>query len=90
MYGRLSDICDIPDELKLYFNDYHINVFEIAYLTDEQVGGDNKTMDTYMNKVIGDAENRGKVLAYHDMGLSISEIAERCHLTEDEVKEILQ
>lgn len=33
----LSDIMKIPEELKPFFQDYHINVFNISYLTDEQV-----------------------------------------------------
>ena len=28
---------DIPDGLESYVNDYHIHVFEIAWLTDEQI-----------------------------------------------------
>lgn len=153
-YHRLSDICNVPDELKPYFNDYHINVFEIAYLSEEQVagfksdfrivadyfvqkrknnnyiptttvikhvdevlkmmtvltnsnsfesiinnlyeGGDT-TMCEVMDRIEGKAEAKGrikgkiegKVLAYHDMNLSVSEIAEKCHITEDEVAEIL-
>lgn len=34
---KLSDILDIPEEIKPYFNDYKINLFEISYLSDEQV-----------------------------------------------------
>ena len=33
----LYETMDIPEELKSYVNDYRINVFEIAWLTDEQV-----------------------------------------------------
>lgn len=33
----LYEVMDIPEELKPYVNDYRINVFEIAWLTDEQV-----------------------------------------------------
>ncbi|HBA97934.1 MAG TPA: transposase, partial [Lachnospiraceae bacterium] len=33
LYGCL----DIPEELKPYVNDYKINLFEIAYLTEKQV-----------------------------------------------------
>lgn len=33
----LYDSMDIPDELKPYVSDYRINIFEIAYLTEEQV-----------------------------------------------------
>lgn len=32
----------------------------------------------------------GRVLAYHEMKLSISEIAEKCHVTEEEVETILR
>lgn len=34
---HLVDCFDIPEELKPYINDYHVNLFEIAYLTREQV-----------------------------------------------------
>lgn len=34
----LYEALDISDEWKPYVNDYKINLFEIAYLTDEQVG----------------------------------------------------
>lgn len=34
---HLVDCFDIPKELKPYVNDYHVNLFEIAYLTREQV-----------------------------------------------------
>ncbi len=33
----LYEAMDIPEELKPYVNDYRINVFEIAWLTDKQV-----------------------------------------------------
>ncbi len=33
----LYEIMDIPEELKPYVSDYRMNVFEIAWLTDEQV-----------------------------------------------------
>ena len=33
----LYESLDIPEELKLFTNDYKVNLFEIAYLTDEQV-----------------------------------------------------
>lgn len=34
---HLTECFDTPNELKPYVNDYRINLFEIAYLTDEQV-----------------------------------------------------
>jgi len=34
---RLSDIMTIPEQLKTYFQDYEINVFDIAYLSEQQV-----------------------------------------------------
>lgn len=34
---RLSDVMTIPEELKPYFHDYGINVFDICYLSMEQV-----------------------------------------------------
>lgn len=33
----LYDILAVPEKLRPYVNDYHINVFEIAWLTEEQV-----------------------------------------------------
>ena len=33
----LYDCIDIPEELKPYVNDYRMNLYEIAYLSDEQV-----------------------------------------------------
>ena len=37
-YSRnLVDVFDIPEDVKPYVSDYKINVFEIAYLTSEQV-----------------------------------------------------
>jgi hypothetical protein len=33
----LVDCLDIPKDLKPFVSDYKINIFEIAYLTDEQV-----------------------------------------------------
>ena len=33
----LSDCFEVDEKLKPYFSDYRINVFDIAYLTDEQV-----------------------------------------------------
>ena len=34
---NLKALMDIPDGLESYVNDYHIHVFEIAWLTDEQI-----------------------------------------------------
>lgn len=34
---RLSECLEIPEELKPYVNDYRMNLFEVAYLSDEQV-----------------------------------------------------
>lgn len=36
-HKQLSDCFDIPDALKPYFSDYKINVFNIAFLSDDQV-----------------------------------------------------
>ncbi len=33
----LYECLDIPEELEPFVNDYHMNLYEIAYLTDEQV-----------------------------------------------------
>ncbi len=37
MSGNLKDILDIPDGLDKYVNDIHVNIFEIAWLTESQV-----------------------------------------------------
>lgn len=34
----LYDVLAIPEKLKPYVNDYKLNLFEIAYLSDEQIG----------------------------------------------------
>lgn len=34
----LFDCLDIPEEIKPYVNDYRMNLYEVAYLSDEQVG----------------------------------------------------
>ena len=34
---KLSDFVNVPNELKPYFNDYKLNVFEIAWLDDDTV-----------------------------------------------------
>ncbi len=34
---RISELIDVPDKLKPYFHDYGLNVFEISWLSDEQV-----------------------------------------------------
>ncbi len=34
----LFDAVEVPLELEGYVNDYHLNVFEIAHLTEEQIG----------------------------------------------------
>lgn len=36
-YKNLKDVVAVPDKLKPYFSDYKINVFEIAWLTEEQI-----------------------------------------------------
>ena len=36
-YKKLLDIVEVPDELKPYVSDYNTNIFEIAWLTEEQV-----------------------------------------------------
>ena len=36
-YKTLLDIVEVPDELKPYVSDYNTNIFEIAWLTEEQV-----------------------------------------------------
>lgn len=149
----LYECLKIPELLKPYVSDYKIQVFEIAYLEDEQVqmfqsdfrfvadyfvqirknrnyipptdtirhvdetlklmsvltndnrfieaqqqseGGITKmceAMDKAENrgKILGEAigKNIGKILAYADVGLSVSEIAEKVGISEEEVKTIL-
>ena len=36
-YHCLSDVIDVPDRLKPFFNNYRINVFEIAWLSEKQI-----------------------------------------------------
>ena len=36
-YHRLSDVISVPDRLKPFFSDYKINVFEVAWLSEEQI-----------------------------------------------------
>ena len=36
-YHCLSDVIDVPDRLKPFLNDYRINVFEIAWLSEKQI-----------------------------------------------------
>ena len=146
----LYECLEIPEEMKPYVSDYKINVFEIAYLEEEQVKhfksdfrfvadyfvqmrkdhsyqpsretichvdetlklmtvltederfiqaqnqseGGVKTMCEVLDKVEaeGRAEGRvrGKILAYADVGLSVSEIAQKVNLTEETVKIILR
>lgn len=142
LYQRLK----IPDYLKRYVSDYRINVFEIAYLSDEQVRmfksdfrfvadyfvqmrknndyipsnetikhvdellklmsvltnddryaeilseskGGERTMCGAMEKAVTRGRNEGKIEAYRDMGLSVSEIAKKVELSEDEVVMIIK
>ncbi|MBQ9279200.1 MAG: hypothetical protein IJ224_11280, partial [Lachnospiraceae bacterium] len=137
---------DIPEYLKPYVSDYKINVFEIAYLTDEQVKkfksdfkfvadyfvqmrknknyiaprevvkhvdevlklmkvltkdkewGNNGLverkgepyMDHYLSDLIAEAKKKAKTDAYLDCGLSISEIADKLNITEEEVSKIIK
>ena len=36
-YHRLSDVVNVPEGLKPFFSDYRINVFNISWLTEEQI-----------------------------------------------------
>ncbi len=133
---------DIPEYLKPYVSDYKINVFEIAYLTDEQVKkfkSDFKFVADYfvqmrknknyiaprevvkhVDEVLklmqvltkdkawgknGLAKRKGapymdhylsnriaevKIEAYLDCGLSVSEIAVKLNISEEEVSEIIK
>ncbi|MBQ9279089.1 MAG: transposase, partial [Lachnospiraceae bacterium] len=137
---------DIPEYLKPYVSDYKINVFEIAYLTDEQVKkfksdfkfvadyfvqmrknknyiapvdvikhvdevlklmqvltkdtewGNNGIvkmkgepyMDHFLSNRIAEARTNGKVETYLEFGLSVSEIAEKLDMKEEEVSKIIE
>ena len=141
---------DIPEYLKPYVSDYKINVFEIAYLTDEQVKkfksdfkfvadyfvqmrknknyiaprevvkhvdevlklmqaltkdtqwGDSieverkgtSYMDHYFSDRIAEAREtgkiKGKIETYLEFNLSISEIADKLNITEEEVSKIIK
>lgn len=151
----LLDRLTVSDALKPYVQDYRINVFEIAYLTPEQVKlfqsdfrivadyfvqkrlnheykpspqkmkhvhavlqmmsimtGDHRFEDAYndaiqkeelnMCEVLDRVEKKGydagriagKIAGkidvfYHELGMSVSEIAEKLSITESEVQKIL-
>ena len=147
----LLDRLTVSDALKPYVQDYRINVFEIAYLTPEQVKlfqsdfrivadyfvqkrlnheykpslqkmkhvhavlqmmsimtGDHRFEDAYndaiqkeelnMCEVLDRVEKKGydagriagKIdVFYHELGMSVSEIAEKLTMTESEVQKIL-
>lgn len=147
----LLDRLTVSDALKPYVQDYRINVFEIAYLTPEQVKlfqsdfrivadyfvqkrlnheykpspqkmkhvhavlqmmsimtGDHRFEDAYndaiqkeelnMCEVLDRVEKKGydagriagKIdVFYHELGMSVSEIAEKLSITESEVQKIL-
>lgn len=94
--GRsLYDILDITDEWKPYVSDYKINIFEIAYLTPDQVSG-NKGGLRNMCEVLDRAEARGEargelkgaVRAYLDVKIPIEEIAEKLNISVEEVQNI--
>ena len=36
-YKHLHDVIQVPDRLRPYFSDYKINIFEIAWLSEEQI-----------------------------------------------------
>ena len=132
----------IPEYLKPYVSDYKINVFEIAYLTDEQVKkfksdfkfvadyfvqmrknknyiapkevvkhvdevlklmqvltkdkawGNNgiakRKGAPYMDHYLSDRIAEAKIEAYLDCGLSVSEIAGKLNISEEEVSEIIK
>lgn len=81
----------IPETVELLNEVCHTNI----KLTDEN-GKKKEAIDMCIafeqmkEEGIQQGEIRGKVLAYNDMNLSISEIAEKCNLTEEEVKDILE
>jgi hypothetical protein len=147
---RLSDCVSVPTELESYFNDYKINVFEIAFLSKETIDkftsdfkcvaeffsekrknkdyvpdskdtirhidevlkllsavtGDNsyelvnknserkvtnmcEVAERLKNSGRAEGEAKGKVEVYLEIGLNVSDIADKLNLTTDEVQEII-
>lgn len=142
----LQERLHIPEDWQPYVNDYHINLFEIAFLTPEQVEmftsdfkivadyfvqkranqnyhptatvirhvdevlklmsvltGDNRfeqgmnslkrdggvTMCEVLDKIEAKGMAKGRIMAYYDMGLPVSKIAEKVQLKEEEVLAII-
>lgn len=51
---RISERMSVPEELRPYFQDYGINVFDIAFLTDEQIAmfqSDFKIVADYFSQI---------------------------------------
>ena len=36
-YRAPNDLMKLPEDLESYFNEYKINVFEVAWLTDDEI-----------------------------------------------------
>ena len=51
---KLSELCVVPPKLASRFHDYHIEVIELAWLTDEQIArltGDLKVLAVFLRKM---------------------------------------
>ena len=60
---NLFDCIELPDELRPFVNDYRINVFEICYLTEDQIGyfqSDFKVLADYFVHSLNDPNYRPK------------------------------
>ncbi len=83
-WGRvrtLRDALRMPDtRLEPFFNDYHLNLFEIAYLTDEQIA-----MFKSDFRLVG-----GRIMTYAEFGTPTDEIAARVGLPREEVERIMR
>lgn len=55
---NLKNVIEVPDELKSYVNDVHINVFEIAWLTEEQISRFTSDFKVVANFFVNKRKNK--------------------------------
>ena len=55
---NLKSVIEVPDELKSYVNDVRINVFEIAWLTEEQISRFTSDFKVVANFFVNKRKNR--------------------------------